>query len=162
MRENKTPRQVLAIGRDFRALAQWLGVMSSRSEDGLGSFPRAARPLAKVVWDAFRGFPFQMWLRVPLIILHLVASVELFPPSLAAVEASRPRRFRSSCSQLSPVWRQRGVWAQTCCRRNGLTSATSFLLLRSAVSGASLIAFLSLNFFISKNTNNSIYFIDLF
>lgn len=88
MRENKTPRQVLAIGRDFRALAQWLGVMSSRSEDGLGSFPRAARPLAKVVWDAFRGFPFQMWLRVPLTILHLVASVELFPPSLAAVAAA--------------------------------------------------------------------------
>lgn len=88
MRENKTPRQVLAIGRDFRALAQWLGVTSSCSEDGLGLFPQAARPLAKVVWDAFRGFPFQMWLRVPLTILHLVASVELFPPSLAAVAAA--------------------------------------------------------------------------
>lgn len=43
----------------------------------------------------------------------------------------------------------------------GLTVTILFLLLKSAVFGAGFIAFLSLNFFISKNTHNSIYFIDL-
>lgn len=61
MWENKTARQVLAVGKDLRALAQWVGVTSSRLNDALGHFPQAAWPLVKVVWDAFRGFPFQMW-----------------------------------------------------------------------------------------------------
>lgn len=34
MWEDKTARQVLAIGKDFRALAQGVGVTSSRLKDG--------------------------------------------------------------------------------------------------------------------------------